>query len=101
MSLRSSGLLLLLDERAILVGRAEIYIDAPDPLAVEAEEFGVAKALAVFCHHLVGNERLISLDEDFFQRLPFDPVGDAPAASEIGPLVDAVVIRAGEGEILG
>src|SRR4051794_27335110 len=36
----------LLHERAILIRRAEIHIDAPDLVAIEAEEFGVAETLA-------------------------------------------------------
>src|SRR3954447_25525815 len=48
----------LLHKRAVLIGRAEIHIDAADALAGEAKELGVAKTLSVFGHHLVGHERL-------------------------------------------
>jgi len=70
-------------------------------LAGEAEEFGIAETFAVFGHDLVGHERLLVLDEDLFQLLAFDPVAAAPAALEIGRLVDGVVIRRREAEIVG
>src|SRR6266849_5049036 len=87
------------DEDPVLIGGAEIDIDAFDLVALEAEEFSVPKTLAALGHASVGHKSLIALNDDSFQLMPFNPVGDAPAASKIGSLVDLVVIRAGETEI--
>src|SRR5712675_295619 len=88
------------DEDAVLVGGAEIHIDAFDLVALEAEEFGIAKALPTLGHASVGHKGLISLGEDSFQLMPFNPVGDAPAVHKVSGLVDLVVIGAGKMKIL-
>src|ERR1019366_10760973 len=89
------------DKNAVLVRRAEINIDAFDPVAFEAEKLGISKALAAFGHAFVGHKGLIAFDEDFFQLMPLDPVAATPAVREIGRLVDLVIIRTGEAEIVG
>ena len=53
------------DKNAVLVRRAEINIDAFDPVAFEAEKLGIPKALAAFGHAFVGHKGLIAFDEDF------------------------------------
>src|ERR1700680_5340656 len=88
------------DENTVLVGGAEIDIDTFDLVASEAEELGVSETPAVLGEAFVGHKGLIASDKDFFELVPFDPVGDAPAAHEIGRLVDLVVIGAGETEIV-
>jgi hypothetical protein len=90
----------LSDENAILVSGAEIHVDVFDPVTFKRKKFGVAKILAVLGHALVGNKGLIALDEDPFEFMPFDPFGVAPAPLEIRRLVDLIVIRTGEAEIL-
>src|SRR6266849_9758691 len=88
------------DEGAVLTGGAEIDIDAFDLVALEAEEFGIAKILAAFGHTSIGHNGLITFDENSFELMPFNPVGDPPAAHKISGLVDLVVIRAGEMEVV-
>ena len=94
-------LLPLFPERAILVGSAEIHIDAFDPDAFKAEKLRIAKTPAAFCQAFVGHKGLIAFSEDLFQFVPLDPVAVAPAALEIGRLVDLVVIRARKTEVIG
>src|SRR6266478_7545229 len=86
------------DENTVLVGGAEIHIDAFDLVALEAEEFGITETLAAPGHAFVGHKGRIAFDEDPFELMPFDPVGDAPAAHKVSGLVDLVVIGAGETE---
>src|SRR5947207_2071865 len=88
------------DEGAVLIGRAEIHIDALDLVALEAEEFGIAKTLAALGHASISHKCLIAFDENSFELMPFNPVGYPPAAHKIRGLVDLVVIRAGEMEIV-
>jgi hypothetical protein len=94
-------LLPLFHERTILVGGAEIHIDAFDPVAFKAEKLRIAKTPAAFCQAFVGHKSLVALDDDLFQFVPLDPIAIAPAALEIGRLVDPVVIRGGKTEIIG
>src|SRR4030095_7522030 len=89
------------DENTVLVGGAEIHIDAFDLVALEAEEFGIAETLADPGHASVGHKGLIALDQDSFEQMPFDPVDDTPAARKVSGLVDLVVIGARETEIVG
>ena len=49
-----------LDEHAVLVGRAEVDVDAGDALAAEGQEFGVAERLAVGGGAAVGDESLVA-----------------------------------------
>jgi hypothetical protein len=56
----------LLDERAIFVCRAEIDIDAFDPVTIEGEKLRVPEILAAFGHAPIGHKRLIAVDEDLF-----------------------------------
>ena len=91
----------LLDEAAVLIGRAEINVDTPDPVAFEGEELGIAKALSTLGDTAVGHEGGLAFDHDGFESLKLDPVGDPPATLEIRRLVDFVVIRTGEAEIVG
>lgn len=90
----------LLLKRSIPVCRAEIHIDRPDEIALEAEDFCVAKTLAVLGHATIGHESHIAIDGDTLKIMLRDPVGNTPAAGEIGPLVDPVVERARKGEII-
>src|SRR3982074_895963 len=85
---------------AVLIGGAEINIDAFDLVAFEAEELGIAEVLSTLGYAFVGHKGLIAFDEDSFELMLFDPVGVAPAAYEIGGLVDLIVIRAGEPKIV-
>jgi hypothetical protein len=52
-------LLPLFHERTILVGGAEIHIDAFDPVAFKAEKLRIAKTPAAFCQAFVGHKGLI------------------------------------------
>ena len=83
-----------------MIGGAEINLDAFDLVALEAEEFGVTETFAALGHASVRHKGRIALDEDPFELMPFDPVGDAPAARKISGLVDLVVIGAGKMKIL-
>jgi hypothetical protein len=85
---------------AVLVTCAEIDIDAPDLVAFEAEELGIAKAPAVFGQAPVGYKGIAALNQDFLELVPFDPVAAAPASRKVGGLVDLIVIRTGKAEIL-
>jgi hypothetical protein len=87
-------------KHAILVGRAEIDIEAFDLVAFEPDEFGVAKTLAVAGDTSVGHESVVTPHEDSFELMPLDPVAAAPASGEIFGLVDRIVIRTGEAEML-
>ena len=93
-------LLPLFDEHTVLVGGAEIDVDPADFVTREGKEFGVAEALATSRHAFVSHKSLIALDEDFFELMALDPVAVLPTALKIGRLVDLVVIRAREGEIV-
>src|SRR5436309_7864404 len=90
----------LFDECAVLVAGTEIDVDAPDLVAGEHEELGVAEALAAPGRAFVGYKSFVALDEDFFELVPLDPIAVLPTALEIGLFVDLVVIGAGETEIL-
>src|SRR6478736_2210745 len=90
----------LLLKHPVLVTRAEIHIDRPDEIALEAEDFGVAKTLAVLRHATIGHESRIAIDGDTLKIMLRDPVGDTPAAGEIGRLVDPVIERARKGEVV-
>src|SRR6476469_10149207 len=96
----SSSIFGLLDEGAVLIGSAEIHVDALHLVAFKPEELGISKALSAPGGAFVGDEGLVSLDEDSLEFVPLDPVGVAPAAREIGGLVDRVVIRTGEVKII-
>src|ERR1700739_3382456 len=74
-----SSLSLLRREYAILIGRAEIDIDATHPVADEHEDLGIAETLSVFRRALIGDESLIVIDHDPFELLARDPVGGLPA----------------------
>src|SRR4051812_31235507 len=91
----------LLDEGAVRIGGAEIDVDAAYLVAREGEELRVAEFLAVAGEAPVAHEGLVALDEDLFQAVALDALAVRPAPLEIGLFVDPVVIRAGEGEILG
>jgi hypothetical protein len=80
---------------AALTGGTEIDFDAFDPVALEAKELGIAKALSTLGHAPIGYEGLVALDKYLLDILLFDPAG-VPATLEIGRLVERVVIRAGE-----
>jgi hypothetical protein len=58
-------LLPLFHERAILVGGAEIHIDAFDPVAYKAEKLRIVKTLAAFCLAFVGHKGLIASTKIF------------------------------------
>ena len=73
----------LFDERAIVVSRTEIDVDALHLVAVEDEELGIAKRLATLGDATVGDEGLIAFDENPLQLVPFDPVAVLPAPFEI------------------
>src|SRR6266576_7207823 len=90
----------LLDERAIFVRRAEIDIDAFDPVTIEGEKLRVPEILAAFGYAPIGHKGLIAVDEDLLEFVALDPVAVAPAALAIGRLVDLVVIWAREMEIV-
>src|SRR3979411_3286525 len=92
----SSSVFVLLDKNAVLIGGAEINIDAFDLVAFEAEELGIAEVLSTRGQAVVSHKSLSAVDEDFVELRLFDPGGVAPAAYEIGGLVDLIVIRAGE-----
>jgi hypothetical protein len=77
-------LLPLFHERAILICRAEIHIDAFDLVAFERKKLGVAEIPATFGHAFVGHKGLVAFDEDPFEFVPLDPVAVAPAPLEIG-----------------
>src|SRR6266404_3911983 len=96
----SSSVFVLLDKSTVLIGGAEINIDAFDLVTFEAEELGIPEVLSTLGHAFVGHKGLIAFDEDSFELMPFDPVGIAPAAYEISGLVDLVVIWAREPEIV-
>ena len=87
-------------ETAVAIFGPEIDIDAAHPVAGK-DEFGVAKAFPVLGHALIGDEGGIAIDKNPLEVLPLDPAGIPPAFREIGRLVDAVVERTGEAEILG
>src|SRR5215210_1378839 len=63
-------------------------------------KISVLRKLAALCRALVVHERLVARHNDSFQFVPLDPVAAPPAALEIGRLVDAVVIGAGEAKIV-
>src|SRR6195256_2629954 len=88
------------DERAVLIGGAEIHIDAFDLAALKTEELRVAEILSAFGGAFVSHVSLIAFDEDPFEFMTLDPFGVAPAAHEIGRLVDLVVIGARETKIV-
>src|SRR5689334_17682706 len=92
---------LLTDKRTILIGRAEIDVDAANLITGEREDLRVAKAFAVPGDALIGDEGGTAVDADALERMLCDPVAAAPATIEIGRLVDLVVIGAGEAEIRG
>jgi hypothetical protein len=93
--------LLLFDERAIFVCRAEIGIDPADPVAFEGEKLRIPEILAAFGYAPIGHKHLIAFRGDFLEFVALDPAAVAPAALEIGRLVDFVVIRTREAEIVG
>src|SRR6185312_13496250 len=95
-----SRLLRLFYKHSILISRAEIDIDALDLVALEPDELGVAKTLAILGDTSVGHESLVTLHEDSFEFMPLDPVAAAPASDEVFGLVDRIVVRAGEVEML-
>src|SRR5438105_5244752 len=90
----------LFDERAIVVSRAEIDVDALHLVVLEDEEFGIAKRPAAPGDATIGDESFIAFDENPLQLVPFDPVATLPAAFEIGRLVESIVVGAGEAEIV-
>src|SRR2546430_9645199 len=90
----------LFDERAVLVSRAKIDVDALHLVALEGEELGIAKRPAAFGDATVGDKGFIALDENPLQFVPFDPVAVLPAALEIGRLVEGIVVGAGEAKIV-
>ena len=96
----SGSIFALPDEGAVLIGGAEIDVDTADLVSVEDEELGISEVLAAFGDAVVGHKGLVTFDEDLFEFMPLDPFGVAPAADEIGRLVDPVIIGAGETEIL-
>jgi len=67
----------------------------------KVEKLRVPEILAAFGYATIGHKRLIAVDEDLFEFVALDPVPVAPAALEIGRLVDLVVIWAREVEIVG
>jgi len=83
-------LLRQLGKYAVLVACAEINVDAPDLVAFEAEELGIAKAFPALGHTSVGHKGPFTLNTDSFQFLPLDPVAAAPASLEISRLVDRI-----------
>src|SRR6476661_3709686 len=95
----SSSVFGLLDEGAVLIRSAEIHVDSLHLVAFKLEELGIPKALSAPGGAFVGHEGLVSFDKDSLELVPLDPVGMAPAAREIGGLVDLVVIRTGEVKI--
>lgn len=90
-----AALPLLLHERAILIGRTEINIDAPDPVALEDEELGIAETLSIPGCALIGHKVLIALHNNPFQLLLFDPVADLPARR-----ISSVLLRGILGSLL-
>src|SRR5829696_8809268 len=100
LSQHARGLPGLFDERAMVVGRAEIDVDALHLVAREDEELGVAKVASALGDATVGYEGFIALDENSLQFVPLDPVAALPAAVEIGRLVDRIVVGTGEAEIV-
>ena len=90
----------LFDERAVVVSRAEIDVDALHLVAIEDEELGIAKSPAAFGDATIGDKGFIAFDENPLQLMPLDPVAVLPAAFEIGRLVDVIVVGAGEAKIV-
>src|ERR1700722_15712833 len=97
----SGSVFLLPDKGAVLIGGAEIDVDALDLVVRKNEELGIAEIFSALGQAIVGHKRYIALDEDSFDLVALDPVRVAPAALEVSDLVDPVIIRAGEAEIVG
>ncbi|APG08684.1 hypothetical protein BKD09_10110 [Bradyrhizobium japonicum] len=91
----------LRQETPILPGSAEIDVDAADLATGKGEELRVAKASAICPQTEIGDEGLVAPDENPLDVVPRDPAGVLPAALEIGRLVEVVVERTGEAEIVG
>jgi hypothetical protein len=83
-----------------LEGGAEIDHDAANLAAFEREELRVAKAPAICRQTAIGHEGFVAPNEDALDVVAGDPAGVAPAALEIGRLVEAVIERAGEAKII-
>jgi hypothetical protein len=77
-------------EPAILERCAEVDLDTADLAGRECEELGVAKAPAIPCQAVIGDESLMTGDKDALDLVTRDPAGVAPAAFEIVDLVDVV-----------
>src|SRR5262245_46589625 len=90
-----------LHESAVLIGGAEIDVDAGDPVTLEGEELGIAEFLAVAGAAEIGHEGRVAALDDALEHVLLDAQAVWPASLEIGGLVDAIVIRAGEAEALG
>src|SRR4051794_23782938 len=97
---RARGLPGLFNERAMVVGRAEIDVDALHLVALKDEELGVAKIAPALGDATVGHEGFITFDKNSLQFVAFDPVAVVPAAFEIIRLVDRVIVGTGEAEIV-
>src|SRR5664279_2589681 len=98
-SYNSGSGFLLTNKDAVLIGGAEINVDGFDLAAGESEELGIAEDPAAFGDAGVSDECLVAFDKYPFELVTLDPVAVAPTPLEIGGLVDAVVIRAGEAEV--
>src|ERR1700730_13792988 len=96
----SRSVFALPDECAVLVSRAEIDVDAFDLVAFKDEDLGIPEMPSVFGQAFVGHKGLIAVDKNSFDFMSLDPVAVAPAPREIRRVVDRVVIRAGEAEII-
>src|ERR1700752_1402002 len=94
-------LLFLLHKLAVGVARTKIDVDAFDPVALEYEELRVAERLTFLHRAAIGHKGRVTLLEDALD-LVRHPAGGAerPAALEILCLADAIVVGAGEGEVL-
>src|SRR5258708_11959378 len=88
------------DQDAVLIAGAEIHIGALDLVALEAEELGIPELLPTLGQAFIGDKSLVAFDQDFFELMPLDPVGDAPAARKIRRLVDLVIIWPGEAKVV-
>jgi len=60
-------------EPAVLEGGAKIDLDAADLAAFKREELGVAKAPAISCQATIGDEGLVTGDEDALDVVTRDP----------------------------
>ena len=78
--MRGGGLPGLFDERAVVIGRAEIDVDASHLVAVEDEELGIPECFAILGDTTIGDEGFIAFVAPWPPRRLADPFCPQAAA---------------------